>query len=138
MAEIDYAFLAEFAKVEPHGVLTVVGASWTFVEAAQFPMSYRMSVACRVRATIDEGPIPFSVMFRGPTVATMPITIGAEGLLEAGPNTHPYGPDNRLGHLFAMDMQVLLSEPGLYEVLIELPEHGDRRRLAFDAMRTGG
>lgn len=135
MAEIDYAFLADYAKVEPNGVLTAVGASWTFAESSQFPTAWRLAVACRVRATLAEGAIPFQVVFRGPVGAANTVTLTAGGELVPGEVVRPYGPEGRVGHLFAIDMQVPLPAPGLYEVEIELPQHGDRRRLAFDAVR---
>lgn len=136
MAEIDYAFLADFAKVEPHGVLTVVGASWTFIEAPQFPIGWRLAVACRVRGTVSEGPVPFVVTFNGPVGADQRVSISTEGALVVGDHVRPYGPDSdRVGHLLAMDLQVPLPEPGLYEVIVELPESGERRRIAFEAMQ---
>jgi len=47
--ELDYAYLAEFAKVENNS-LTAVGASYTHVEADRLPVIHTVYVAGRVRA----------------------------------------------------------------------------------------
>jgi hypothetical protein len=45
--ELDYAFLAEYAAVSPHGTLTAVGASFTRVAYPSFPAQQLMAVAGR-------------------------------------------------------------------------------------------
>ncbi|MCM0618754.1 DUF6941 family protein [Nocardioides bruguierae] len=134
MASIDYAFVADYAKVESQGTLTVVGASWTFVVADGFPTQRRMAVAGRIRGAMDEGPIPMRVTARGPG-RTFEIVAGID--LVAGPDARPYGPERYVGHLFAIDMGIPLLQAGLYEVLVELPNEGLTKRLAFEAQLGG-
>lgn len=55
VAELDYAFIAEFAKVES-GKLTVVGASYTEISARSFPTQHFFSCAGRVRMALGEPP----------------------------------------------------------------------------------
>lgn len=127
MAEIDYAFLADFAKVEANGSLTVVGASWTHLTARILPAAHRMAVAGRIKARADEDPIQLSVTVSGPE-GTFQIT--TQGELTARPDSVTYG-DGWVGHLFALDLQIPLPAPGLYTVNVEVAGGGDRR-LAFE------
>jgi hypothetical protein len=59
MAELDYAFIAEFAKVEG-GKLTAIGASYMQITPPAFPVAHYLSVAGRIRAPEDTetGAIP--------------------------------------------------------------------------------
>ncbi|TDW91121.1 hypothetical protein [Kribbella sp. VKM Ac-2566] len=131
MATLDYAFLADYAKVQPNGTLTSVGASFTFVEAQSLPTTHRMAVAARVRARIDEQIIPFRVEITGPGES---FRLGVDGQLSPGPDSRPYG-EGFVGHLLAMDIQIPLPSAGLYTVNIEL-EGKHVRRLAFDVVRA--
>jgi len=129
MAEIDYAFLADFAKVEANGTLTAVGASWTYLTTEGFPAGHRMSVAGRVRARVDEGDVPIRVSYTTPNEA---VRLNADGLLVPTDAQRPYG-DGWIGHLFAMDMAIPLPAPGLYWVEISIGDGASVRRLAFEA-----
>ncbi|MGA8245722.1 MAG: hypothetical protein WB797_02365 [Nocardioides sp.] len=127
MAELDYAFLANYATVES-GKLTAVGASWTFMGVPAFPQAARMAVAGRVRGRMDEPPIDLTVELVGPEDG---FRIAATGQLAPAATTRPYG-DGMVGHLFAVDMAVLLPQAGLYEVFVTI--NGEQaRRLAFEA-----
>lgn len=129
MAELDYAFLADFAKVEPNGTLTTVGASFTFVTTRQLPAAHRMAVAGRVRGLVGEEPIPFRIEIVGPDGS---FRIGAESELTPGPTARPYG-EGFLGHLFALDLAIPLPQVGLYVVNVSVSgEHA--RTLAFDVV----
>lgn len=126
MATLDYAFVADFAKVEPNGTLTTVGASWTFLEASVLPTVHRMAVAGRVRTQVGDAPTDIRVTVRGPGGL---FELSADGQF-SGPAPRPYA-DGRVGQLFALDLQIPLPEAGLYEVLIDID--GERaRRLAFE------
>ncbi|TIC84112.1 hypothetical protein [Nocardioides sp. GY 10127] len=130
MARIDYAFVADFAKVEPSGTLTVVGASWTFVTATEFPSAHRMAVAGRVRAALSEGAVELLIAVQGPNDS---FRIEGGATLVSTDAAAPYGPDNAVGYLFALELTVPLLEEGLYEIFVDLPEHDEHRRLAFEA-----
>ena len=127
MAELDYAFIADFAKVEPNGTLTVNSASWTSLRTPVLPVARRLAIAGRIRAHVDESPVALQIVFSAPDQA---FNIGTEALLSPGPDARPYG-DGKIGHLFALDWQVLLPSVGLYTINITINgEHA--RRLAFD------
>lgn len=126
MAELDYAFLAEYATVQGTK-LTAVGASFTHVTVPGFPGVMRLFVAGRFRATVDEADVPISVRLVSPAPG---IDIQLEGTLDPGPNLRPY--NGKLGLLFAVEIPVQLSSEGLYEVYVGTDgTDGNERRLAF-------
>lgn len=132
MAEIDYAFIAEFAKVDPtSGTLTVVGASWTYLTTPQVPCAYALSVAGRIRSSVEEEEVELSVTFAGPEDV---VQIESSGNVGPGGTRRPYG-DGRLGLLWALNMQVVLPVEGLYTVDVTLPKYSQTRRLAFEVAR---
>lgn len=55
MADLDYAFLADYAKVE-RGLLTCVGGSYTHLFVQKLPATHMLYVAGRIRADLDEHP----------------------------------------------------------------------------------
>lgn len=130
MADIDYAFVAEFARVEPNGTLTAIGSSWTFLEAETIPTAHRMAIAGRVKAHVDEGTVPVKVRLQGPDRS---FELSAEADLIRPPESKPYG-GGFVGLLFAIDLQLLIPQTGLYEVFIELPAEQKTRRLAFEVV----
>lgn len=127
MASLDYAFLADYAKVEPSGTLTAIGASFTYIDVSAVPAARMIAVAGRVRAKDDEL-VELDLRISGPGEG---ITIGAAMTLEPGPQARPYG-EGRLGHLFAVNVQLPLPSEGLYTAEIKV---GDEvRRLAFEVV----
>lgn len=124
MAELDYAFLAEFAKVE-NNQLTVVGASYTHVFAPTLPANHILYVAGRVRSLEGDEPPTIAIRFRSPAEG---FEIGVDSSLEVV-DARPY--DGKIGLTFAIGLGVPLMAEGLYEVLVEL-DGVQVRRLAFD------
>lgn len=131
MAELDYAFVADFAKVEANGTLTAIGASWTFLQAVVLPSAHRMAVAGRIRARLGEGPIALRIDVKVPDDA---FTLAVQSELGPETNARPYG-DGRVGHLFALDLQVPLPAQGRYGVEISL-DGQIARRLYFEVSRA--
>lgn len=127
MAALDYAFLADFARVDPNGTLTVVGASWFHVQVASVPSVHRMAIAGRVRARMSETEVPLRLVIEAPGGT---FTVGIEASLSPGPDSRPYG-DGLVGHLFAVDSQIPLPTEGLYSVEVFV-DGVSARRLAFD------
>lgn len=127
MATLDYAFLADYAKVDANGTLTAVGASWTNLQTPSLPTQHRMSIAGRVRAKLAEGPVDLRIQIQGPEDV---FHLGMDAQLEAGPDARPYG-DGNIGHLFAVDMQVPLPKAGLYTVTLSV-DGKPVRDLKFD------
>lgn len=124
MAELDYAFIAEFAKVE-RGLLTCVGASYTHIFVPKVPFTHALHVAGRIRADLGENP-NLSIMATSPT-KQYEIKFGMvpSGLSEV----RPY--NERVGILFAVSGPIPIIEAGLYRIAIDLD--GTRvRNLAFE------
>jgi hypothetical protein len=124
MAELDYAFIAEFAKVE-NGKLTAVGASYIDVRPGILPTQQLLAVAGRVRAPEDVEVIGLRIRINPPGNA---MNIIVTGELRPGPETVRY--DGKLGVLFALSAPVTLTTEGLCEIFIDVDEV-EQRRLAF-------
>ena len=124
MAELDYAFLADFAKVE-RGLLTCVGASYTHLFVQKLPVTHVLHIAGRIRADLDEHP-NLSITATSPT-KQYEITFGMvpSGLSEV----RPY--NGKVGILFAASGPIPIVEVGLYRIAIDLD--GKRARdLVFE------
>jgi hypothetical protein len=124
MAELDYAFIAEFAKVE-NGKLTAVGASYLDVRPPAFPAQHSFSVAGRIRAPDDTAAIALVIRINPP--GNMNIVIN--GTLTPGAETVKY--DGKLAILFAATASITLLAPGLCEIFIDV-DGQQQRRLAFN------
>jgi hypothetical protein len=127
--ELDYAFLAEFAKVEPNGTLIAIGASYTEITAQQIPAGHSLHVAGRIRAPEGRGPMNLAFTFRGPTDGSPTVRIGGELITEGA---RPYA--GKIGVLFAVGTTMPLLSEGLHTIDIEL-EDQIVRRLAFEVRR---
>lgn len=123
MIELDYAYLADHAQIA-EGKITAVGASFTQVVVAAFPVVIPLSVAGRVRASEGTGRIPIQVSIH-PT--DMEFDLNFDGELDST-SSLPY--EGKVGVLFAMGTQVPLTKPGLIEVIVK-SEGSFIRRLAF-------
>lgn len=64
-AELDYAFLAQYAKTEA-GTIAAVGASFTEVHVETFPTMMDIAVAGRIRRDVAEKPPTLRIEFSGP------------------------------------------------------------------------
>jgi hypothetical protein len=127
---LDYALLAEFASVR-NGSLTVVGGSFTRFAASQFPGPIALSLCGRIRCHVSEPDPTLGVRF-GPVSGEYAISLDAA--LTRDPDTQPYH-EGRFGLLFAVNMQAILTAPGLHEVTIFL--NGEQTRsLKFDAVQA--
>lgn len=127
MAELDYAFLADFAQVS-EGKITAVGASYTHVGVESFPTMFSTTVAGRVRTTKGADPFELKIKVIPPNEE---YDIEVAGLLAPPDDARPYGED-KLGVLFAFDAHFPLPAKGLYQVVVLL-DGLVARRLAFDA-----
>ena len=129
MAELDYAFLADYAQIEG-GKISALGASYTHAQVDTLPSPWMTTVAGRIRATEGEGPVELIVKIVPPDNA---YEISAAGQIEAGTGVWPY--DGKVGLLFTLTAQMPLVSEGLYEVFVYL--NGDQvRRLAFNVELT--
>lgn len=129
MAELDYAFIAEFAKVES-GKLTAVGASYLQVQPPAFPAQHAFAVAGRIRAPEDTTSIALTIRINAP--GNMNIVIN--GTLDPGAETIRY--DGKLAVLFAATASIIVAAPGLCEIFIDV-DGQQQRRLAFTVVAPG-
>ena len=113
MAELDYAFLAEYAKVDERK-LTAIGASYTHMRFKQLPATHFLSIAGRIRAKINERP-SLAIRAISPNNAfEIKFEVPIEELSEASAY------NDFVGILFAVNGPIPIFETGLYEVKIEL------------------
>lgn len=127
--ELDYAYLAEFAKVDNNS-LTAIGASYTHITTNRLPVRHMLYVAGRVRAAEKAPAFDLAIQFNGPRdTPELRVTLEAHPAMEA----RPY--DGKVGITFALGMEVPLNYEGLYEVRLFIEER-EVRRLAFDVQIT--
>ncbi|MBB6571699.1 hypothetical protein HPO96_29260 [Kribbella sandramycini] len=132
MAELDYAFVADYAKVERSGTLTVVGASYTQVTVSRLPAAHLMSIAGRVRSRVDAGPVSLTVTIKPPLTDQFVVVFTMD--LTPEPDARPYG-DGRLGLLFAITTGLPLDHEGVYTIDLEL-EGSHARTLMFEVIKS--
>lgn len=126
MAELDYAFLADFAAVQD-GKLTAVGASYTRVVATDLPMMHNLFVAGRVRVPTGVTSVPMTLQLHGPDDA---LDVSMAGALTVDPDAFSY--QGRVGVLFAITVSMPLLAPGLHTVDLII-DGVQARHLAFTA-----
>lgn len=114
MTELDYAFVADYARVEPNGTLTAIGASWTHLWVSEMPTVHRLSVAGRVRATAAESSVPMRIEVLGPDGE---VVVGTDFELQVGEGVTPYR-DNRIGLLFAIEAVLPILDVGRFQVRV--------------------
>lgn len=127
LPSLDYAFLADYAAVQPQGTLTVVGASFTFMQVERFPLARQLGIAGRLRVAEGADPVAMTITFRGPGDDAPELAV--EMLATHGPERAYEG---RVGILFAVNTAVPILEPGLHRFTIQLDGKAVRV-LAFDA-----
>lgn len=131
MAELDYAFLADFATIQ-EGRLTAVGASFTHAFIPQLPAVLDFAVAGRVRVREDEDPPELELQFKA---AQSNVNLTVTGTIEPSPHSRPY--DGKVGILFTLAAGIQLLSEEL--VTVEVHVNGAfARRLAFQVSTTSG
>ena len=127
-AELDYAFLAEFAKTEK-GTLSVIGASFTQVVSHSYPGMLELSVAGRIRR-LEEDPAPL-VAIRFYEDGDEADLVSTERLLEDEDDAVHYA--GKVASIFVLRGPLFLENPGLYRCDISI--NGEVvRTLAFEAL----
>lgn len=126
MAELDYAFLAEYATVQ-NGTLTAVGGSFINIRG-QVPFHRSLAVAGRIRASEDTAEFEVSVEFKMP--GSDP-ALQVAGMVTPSVADHAY--DGKLAVLFVVNQTIAFAEPGL--AVVEIRIDGDHARtLKFDVL----
>lgn len=129
MADLDYAFLADFAQVE-NGRLMVIGGSYTHATLRDQPLpaSWITSVAGRVRMREGDGPVDLGIEL-GPDDGGYLINLGH--VLTPDQAARPYA-DGKVGVLFAATLSIPILNAGTYTCRVSLDgEHV--RTLRFEA-----
>lgn len=111
MAELDYAFLAQWAGVQNDGTLTAVGMSFVRVTAPAPGQVFAFCVAGRIRGPHDDD-AELEIAIEAPAGQLVRVS-GALRLTGEG----RYSP-GRAHSLFAVNTQVPLVEAGLYTVTV--------------------
>lgn len=124
MAELDYAYLAEFAQIID-GKLTAVNASFVDVKTP-LPAQLQIAVAGRIRALVDTEQVQLGVKLSSPDG----MTFGWNSALTTEGST-VY--DGKIGILFAIRIGIGIAQYGLFEVKIDI-DGEEVRRLAFEAV----
>jgi hypothetical protein len=125
VAELDYAFIAEFAKVEG-GKLTAIGASYISVSPPFFPAVHLLAIAGRVRAPEGTPGVDIEIGITLPKPGP-----GVSISATVGPDENAEVYDGKIGILFAASTMVPLPGPGLVEVNLKV-DGSHARRLAFE------
>lgn len=126
MAELDYAFLADYAQIEA-GKLSALGASYTHARVAALGGQWITSIAGRVRTSVDADPIELTIRIVAPEDA---FELNFQTVLQVGEESRPYD-GGKVGLLFASTVALPIIATGLYEVFLIL-DGVEARRLAFD------
>lgn len=124
MAELDYAFLADYATVQD-GKLTAVGASFVQLRAP-LPFVRAVTVAGRIRTPQDGPDIELSAEFVAP--GDSPVFRSSTTLTHAV-SSQRYA--DKVGILFVVTQQLRFTEPGLCAVKLRL-DGEDVRTLKFE------
>lgn len=127
MAELDYAYLADYARIQ-EGTITAVGASFTHMFTSRFPTQADVALAGRVRVVAGEKDPELEIV-----VASVKndVTMTVTGVIAPGPQTFVY--DGKQGILFTLNIVVPMSEPDL--VTVDVMLNGEKvRRLAFEML----
>ncbi|EEI16310.1 DUF6941 family protein [Corynebacterium lipophiloflavum] len=127
-AELDYAFLAEYAKTES-GTLTSVGASFTEVQGQSYPAMMELSVAGRVRRAEEDTAPKLSIRFFKD--GEEDDLVFAERVLEDEDNAVKY--DGKVASVFVLRGPIFMEAPGLYKCELALDDK-PVRVLAFEAL----
>lgn len=124
MAELDYAFVADYATISD-GKLSVIGGSFVELTVPAFPSVQTIAVVGRLRAKEDFEPFTLRIEFRLPGGGEFVVT----GTIESGNVDHVY--DGKSAVLFCIDQVLRFDAPGLVEV--DLAVDGKHARtLKFD------
>lgn len=114
MASLDYALLAEYARIDQAGLLTVVGGGFDRINASG-PTVHQLFVVVRVLLPEGETNVPFDVQVHTPESESA-VTIA--GLAARAPGAEPI--DGVTNFTAALGMGLMLPAAGRYTVQVTL------------------
>jgi hypothetical protein len=117
MAELDLALLAEYAKVDQVGLLTIVGGGFDRLQVSTVGQGtmQQLYTVLRFRLSESEPPAPFEVKIRP---ADASYEIGLTGSATKNPGARPV--DGYVHFAIAVGMFVPLPVAGRYVVEVQL------------------
>jgi len=115
MATLDYALLAEYARIDPAGMVTIVGGSFDRVQASSTSGVQQTYVVIRVLLDKSEEAVAFEVSV-GPPNKTYARQLA--GTAKRNPAAVPV--DGRVGVTLAIGLMVPIVAAGRYVVRVSL------------------
>lgn len=125
MATLDYVIVSEYARIDPSGLVTIVGGSFDRVQAPQPGAGQQLFITLRALLEEQETSVSFEVKVRPPTNQ---FTIGITGQTARRPDALAI--DGRVGVVATVGVLVPLLMEGRYEVQISLDD-SQTRTLSF-------
>jgi hypothetical protein len=122
VAELDSLMLAEYARVDASGLLTLVGGGFDRVQVAGLPAQQPASLALRVTLDEAERSVPVQVTARAPEGRYV---INLVGSAEQPDAARPH--EGKVGVTLVVGMTLPLPVMGVYEVLVRLGDLPERR-----------
>lgn len=114
MADLDFALLAEFARVDPAGLLTLVGGGFDRVQASGPGLVQQMFVVMRVHLAEDERTVGFEVRVAPP--GEEPFKIRVSGVASANPQE--VSPSGRHAVVTVVGLGIPINTQGRYVVQV--------------------
>ena len=130
MATLDYALLAEYARVDASGLITIVGGSFDRIEAATGPEAiYHIYVALRVLVEESEAAnlVPVEVRVLSPGDYQMAVSTR----VQPSPSAESF--DGRYSIMLAIGLNLPLPVAGRYVVQVSI-DGGVARDLPFNVV----
>lgn len=124
MAELDYAFVADYATISD-GKLSVIGGSFVELTVPAFPSAQSIAVVGRLRAKEDFEPFALTLEFRLPGGDEFEVT----ATIEPRNVDHVY--DGKSAVLFCINQGLRFDAQGLVEVNLAV-DGRHARTLKFD------
>jgi hypothetical protein len=125
VATLDYVIMSEFARIDPSGLVTIVGGSFDRVQAPERGVGQQLYVTLRALLEEAETSVSFEVKVRPPTGE---FEIGIKGQTARRPEVLPI--NGRVGVVATVGLVVPLLTEGRHEVQVNL-EDGQTRILPF-------
>ena len=117
MATLDYVIVSEYARIDPSGLVTIVGGSFDRVQAPQPGASQPLFITLRALLEETETSVSFEVKVRPPTDQ---YAIGITGQAARRPDARSI--DGRVGVVATVGILVPLLVEGRHEVQVSLDD----------------
>jgi hypothetical protein len=130
MAEFDCLLLAEYARVDPGGLLTVIGGGFDRIVTSSLPAQQPASLAARVSVDEADRSLPLRLTVRAPDSRYVMNLVGSA---EQPQYARPH--EGKVGVALVVSMMLPLPVAGVYEIFVQLADLPERR-LSFVALAS--